>query len=275
MKLRSILTTGVLAGALVAPTAMLAGTAAAQSTTQVWATNAYTYGAGHPFDFTICLDGTLLASLSTTETSGPTTVESGDHEVEVHDGLNADCAEKPDFTRNVTIPEGAGATLALWWPGDSNGDITVFSEDMSCVPAGSGRVTYRNLATYGSSDGFDLSATSPGGSDLTLVSNVQQGNQGATTAPTGTYTGANATVNGSGDFVTNISPSALPISETTQQVVYTYGGGDGAIGGYTAQLPSTSCEAPPTSAAPTTSVAPSAVAAPAAKPVAATPTYTG
>jgi hypothetical protein len=241
----------------------------------VWATNAYTYGAGHPFDFTICLDGTLLASLSTTETSGPTTVEAGDHEVEVHDGLNADCAEKPDFTRNVTIPEGAGATLALWWPFDSSGDVTVFAEDLSCVPAGSGRVTYRNIASYNGSDGLDLSATAPGGSGLTLVSDVEQGNQGASTVPTGTYTGATTSVNGTDEPVADISPSALPISETTQQVVYTYGGVDGAIGGYTAQLPSTSCEAPPTSATPTTSIAPSAAVAPAAKPVAASPTYTG
>lgn len=273
MKLRHPFLAAALTGALVVPSALLATSAGAATTTQVWVTNAYTYGAGHPFDFTLCLDGSPLASLSTTESSGPTTVETGAHEVEVYGSLNADCADKPDFTRNIDIPEGAGATIAIWWPFDSQATVSVFPEDMSCVQPGTGEVTLRNLAAYSSGDGLDVSATAPGGGPATLVNNVAQGEQATDTSPSGTYTDAAAVVTGSSTLVTDVATS-LEVSETTRKVVYTYGGVDGDIGAYVVDLPSTSCAQPTTTAAaPTATVAPAT--APAAKPVAAAPTYTG
>ena len=272
MKLRHPLLAAALAGALVVPSALLATSAGAATTTQVWVTNAYTYGAGHPFDYTVCLDGSPLASLSTTESSGPITVETGAHEVEVYGSLDADCADKPDFTRDIDIPEGAGATIAIWWPFDSQATVSVFPEDMSCVDPGTGRVTLRNLAAYNGLDGLDVSATASGGGTATLVNNVGQGEQATDTSPIGTYTDAAAVDTGTTDVRTAVAAS-LDVSETTRKVVYTYGGVDGDIGAYVVDMPSSACVQPGTTAAPTTTVAPAT--APAATPVAAAPTYTG
>ncbi len=279
MKLRSVLMTGALAATLLAvPAALTASTAVAATTTQVWVTNAFTYGVGNPFDFTVCLDGSPLASLSTTDTSGPTDVTSGDHEVEVFGTLGSDCNGKPNFTKNINIPATAAVTLALWWPFDSSGTVDVIPEDMSCVQPGTGRVTFRNLAAYDSSDTMDLRGTPPGGTDAALISAIQQADQGTNVVSTGSYTNASVNWNGSNVLVANVGQGILPVSETTQEIVYAYGGGDGAIGVYIAELPSTPCPvattvAPATTAAPTTTVAPTQ--APAAEPVSVQPTYTG
>jgi hypothetical protein len=278
MTLRHPLLAAALVGALAAPSALLATSAGAATTTQVWVTNAYTYAAGNAMDWTLCLDGSPLASLSTTETSGPTTVNTGAHEIEAYSALDADCADKPDFTQNIDIPEGAGATIAIWWPYDESATVSVFAEDMSCVQSGTGEVTLRNLAAYSSGDGADLSATAPGGGTATVVNNVGQGEQATDTSPVGTYTDAAAVVTGTTDQLTEGTIASLDVSETTRKVVYTYGGVDGAIGLFTVDMPSTACEQPTTSA-PGTTAAPTTTAAPGVAPVATAitkqPTFTG
>lgn len=280
MKIRHPLIAAPVAGALIAPAALFASSAGAAATTQVRVTNAYSYAACHPFDYTICLDGSPLASLSTTETSDPTTVVTGSLQVSAFSGLNGNCSGVPDFSNTVTIPEGASSTLAISWPSQSNGGITVFPDDVSCVPANLGRVTFRNLAAYSGSTGLNLMATPPAQvNPAGLIANVAKGAQGSGFAPTGTFTTATANDPATNNFLADLV-QAIPVSETTQQVVIAYGGNDGAIGGYLMELPSTVCQGPststsaPTTTGPTTTVAATTVAH-VATPVAATPTYTG
>lgn len=273
MKIRSVLMAGVLAGSAFVPAALIAPTSGAAGTTQLWVTNLYTYGAGNDFDYTICLDGTELASLTTTDIAGPITVATGSHEVELFNQLNANCSDKPTATRTVSIPDGAAATMALWWEGEGGAQVIAFPENMDCVQPGMGRVAFRNLSEHHSNQ--DLRATPPGGSSTVLVGDVAPGDGDSTDLAAGTYSDTQIDAAGTTDKIVDVGQSLLPISETEQQIVYTYGGTDGAVGAVIEVLPSSACAQPTTTTttAPTTTVAP--VAASPATAVPARPTYTG
>lgn len=283
MKIHRSFLLATLLGTLVAPTAMYASTATAATTTQIRFTNAYSHNASDRYKLTVCLDDSPIANLGTNETSDPITVETGVHTASVMAGFDSDCTEAPLSSDTITIPEGVASTLVAWLPLESRGEVTVFPDDLTCVPAADlGRVTFRNMAAYSGGDPFDLQATPPMQSTPAgLVPAVGSGDQGSALIPTGTYSSFTANETLTHNFVADLVTS-LTFSETTRYVVYAYGGSDGDIGGFASALPSTVCGEEPTTTttavpntnAPTTTVAAAEKAKP-ATPIAAKPTYTG
>jgi hypothetical protein len=279
LKTRSLLASLALTAAAALPIA-LAPTASAATTTQLRVVDAYTYQAGNPFDHTVCLDGTSLTSLSTTQTTGPFTVDTGAHTVTVFNTLDALCSGEPEFTFAVTVPAGPASTLMLYWPFDSSMQAVVLPDDLTCVAAGQGRVVLRNGGAWGGgSQTIDLRGTPPAGTDTVLVGGVASGAQGSADLAAGSYT--NAAITLVGDTATQTTPGPLTVADGEETIVYGYGGVDGSSGTFTATLPLDTCTAPTTTVAPTSTVAPTAStttsppAATAATPVAAQPTFTG
>lgn len=276
MKLRSVFASLGLVAAAAAP--MLVGsTAGAADTVQLRVTNAYTYGAGHPFDYTFCLDGQPLASLSTTDTSAPVAVTVGSHELTVFDGLDAGCDGEAEDSATIDVPDVDAATLMYYWAQDDGDNAVVLPDDIACTQPGEARVVVRNAAsTYSESpESISVTADSPGGSSTDLATDVTPGDQQASDQPAGTYTNVEST-DADGGALTEGDPDLDAALGTVTFRTY-YGGVDGPIGSYDTAVAISTCQEPTTTlpGAPTTTIATEAKQAEAAKPVAATPAYTG
>jgi hypothetical protein len=263
------LAVAALLAALAFPVLGQAGQAAAAGTTTFQVVNAYSYAAGHPFTLTVCLDGTKVTSLATTEVQGPFSHATGDAELTIVNGNQADCATDPDIDTTVTFPAGT-ATLMIYWPPGTGMTANVLADDTSCTDSGMGRLTFRNGAGDSAAAGVvDVFGTPPAGSDTKLFSAVAPGAQASSDLATGTYSDTRAVQTGTSTVVFDGGDAVIAEAQDTQ--LYLYGGDDGAVGGFSHTSDLTVCAVATTS----TTVAPTTTTTAAAQPVAATPAFTG
>jgi len=242
--------------------------AAAAGTTTFSVVNAYSYAAGHPFTFTICLDGSVVTTLATTESDGPFTHATGDAHLTVMNGTTTDCATDPDLDTTVTFPAGT-ATLMIYWPPDSGMHAAVFADDTSCTDPGMGRITFRNGAGFGTGNGHvDVWGITPGGVDTKIFTDVAPGEQDSTDLPVGTYTEVRSVLTGT---TTNVFDGGdLDIVAGQDAVLYLYGGNDGASGGFAVLVDLSVC-----AVATTTTTQATTTTTAAAQAVEVTPQFTG
>ncbi len=250
-------------------------TPANAATTQLWVANAYSYDAGDFFEYTVCLDGADLTSLETTEITGPFDVETGEHLFEVFAGFDADCAgDGADFSQTLTVPDSPSATAMLFWPDEGNLDVSVFADDLTCTPQGSGRLLVRNGAlTY--AEGIRparVTAIGPDGEPITLASELPVGEEAADEFAPGTYTDV--------DIAPQYDPVPLDdivVTEGVVTAVYFYGGADGSIGTFSATSNVGVCsdDTTTTTSSTTSTSTTTTTAAPVAQAATTTPRYAG
>ncbi len=256
-------------GALVLPVVGSAVPAAAAGTTTYNVVNAYSYAAGHPFTFTVCLDGAVVTSLDTTETDGPFTHATGTAHLTVMNGSTSDCVTDPSLDTTVTFPAG-NATLMLYWPPDGELSAVVLANDTSCTATGFGRLTFRNGAGFFAGAGHvDVWGTPPGGVDTKLFTDIAPGEQQSADLAVGTYTDVRAVRTGTTTVV--FDGGDADVVEAQNAFLYLYGGNDGASGGFANTADLTVCAVATT----TTTEPPTTTTTVAAQPVVVTPAFTG
>ncbi len=276
MKIRSRSLAAVVASAtLVLGTVVMAAPASA-ATTKLWLVNVSAF----PQPWTVCIDEVLVASFEPSDVVGPVDTESGDHLVEVMDGADADCTEDiPGFSETLTIPDTASTTLMVYAPVEGY-DVSVFADDLSCTPAGSGRLLVRNAALTYDSDGpgwlapLDLDGFDPAGDPIALATDLPTGEEEVQVLAPGVYT----------DLVA--SPQQFPpelfdltIEEGVVTALYLYGGTNSGVSDAITSLVLTSevgvCGDTTTTSSSTTTSTSTTTAAPASQAATTSPRYTG
>lgn len=284
MKFHGALIAAASAAALVIP---LGGSlAGAVTTTSLTVVDAYQYNSDNLMGHTVCLDGVVVHDGGVADpyviTSGISTTP-GTHTVVVNDaGMGCELNDG-SLTGPVTLTDTAAQTLVINWPDWSNQQdqlaTTVLTDDVSCTPANTGRIVFRNQATH---DGFVGTFGSTNGTEFTpLISNIAIGAEGVASVPAGAFPGPGSSAAG-WDSVSEAPLSSdftmLSIAAGSISTVYAIGGNDGQTGMVEVTRAGSVCGTTETTApattAPTTT-APPAIGARAATPVAAQPTYTG
>jgi hypothetical protein len=142
-----------------------------------------------------------------------------------------------------------------WWGSEGRG-ISVFENDISCVPSGQSRITLRNGSAA------DLVGLVLDGEPA--IEDVATGEEGATEVAAGDYELVLVEESGGGD-ITDLSPQTF--ADGTSYVIYVYGGNDGSPGASFGPELADPCSTT-TTAAPTTTAATAAAAT-------VRPTFTG
>jgi hypothetical protein len=248
---RIVLFVPLLLAAVLLPAPAQAGVQAAATVTFV---NAATYDFDNDFELTVCVDGDSVADdLSTGASTEPLAIAAGAHDIEYVQGT--DCSEDSIFVEDtITFDAAANLTVMAWWSNDGRG-ISVFENDISCVPAGQSRITLRNGSA---ADLVSLSLD-----DDPVIEDVATGEEGATEVDAGDY----ATEVFTGEF-TIADMGDQTFADGTAYVIYVYGGNDGSPGASFGPNLVDPCSTT-TTAAPTTTAAAAAAAA------TVRPTFTG
>jgi hypothetical protein len=249
---RIVLFVPLLLAAVLLPTPAQAGVQAAATVTFV---NAVTYDFDNDFELTVCVDGESVADdLSTGASTEPLAIDAGEHFVSYVQGT--DCEDDGFVEDDITFDPAANLTVMAWWGLEDRG-ISVFEDDISCVPSGQSRLTLRNGSA---ADPVSLSLAQDADPE-TVIEDVATGEEGTTEVAAGDYT-ANVF---SGEFL--ISDFDETFADGTSYVIYVYGGNDGSPGASFGPELVDPCSTT-TTAAPTTTVATAAAAA-------VRPTFTG
>lgn len=283
MKIKALVASVSIAAAAVIPV-MAGTTAGAADTVQVRVVNAYSYGAGHPFDIEFCLDGESLGVISTEQQTGPIEVAPGTHQFGESwgDGCGPDDADY----HTIEVPDTDAASVIWYWAEGEQAPVVVLEDDLSCTPAGQGRVVLRNLATIWTENGtspIDVDATGPDGEPVTLATGLEVPEQATQLVDAGTYTDLDVTLTADGTPPYGLDDPDLTVGPGTVLVRTYYGGVDGDVGSFDNVIEVDTCDEPTTTIVPestTTTLAPATTVpaphtAPVARPVAAQPAYTG
>lgn len=250
---RIVLFVPLLLAAVLLPTPAQAGVQAAATVTFV---NAVTYDFDNDFELTVCVDGESVADdLSTGASTEALAVDAGEHFVSFVQGT--DCEDDGFVEDDITFDPAANLTVMAWWGGEGRG-ISVFENDISCVPSGQSRITLRNGSA---ADPVALLLTQDGDPE-TVIEDVATAEEGATEVGAGDYTAVDVT---DGDWIDELG--AQTFEDGTSYVIYVYGGNDGSPGASFGPELADPCSTT-TTAAPTTTVATAAAAA-------VRPTFTG
>ncbi len=284
MKFRTLAAASA-AASLATTLVTLAPVAHAADPVQLYVANAYSYDADHAITVTVCVDGSPLTNSATRDVDGPFPVAAGDHDLVVLPGADAACDSdigNEEFVATVSVPQTQQATLLLSWPADREGMVaTVLPDDLSCAPAGQGRIVVRNGASIYYHDvpdpDLDWRGVLPGqAAESLLIGDIPSTGQAAAVLPAGDYTNTRAVAADTTD-PTQVDTEGGTLDPGVVIVHYLYGGNDGATGYFSDQYQVGECEAPSTTTtttlAPTTTTLPPVP--PAAIPVRATPRYTG
>ena len=270
MRRSAVLAALALLGALILPVVGSVNPASAAGTTTFDVVNAYSYAAGHPFTYTVCLDGTVVTTLDTTQSHGPFTHATGDAHLTVMNGSTSNCTIDPSLDTTITFPTG-NATLMLYWPPDSELSAVVLPNDTSCTDAGMGRLTFRNGAGFFTAGGHvDVWGKTPGGVDTKIFTDIAPGEQQSTDLAVGTYTDTRAVVTGTTTVVFDGGDAVITEAQTTN--LYLYGGNDGSVGGFANSADLSVCAVATTT---TTTEPPTTTTTVAAQPVVVQPAFTG
>jgi hypothetical protein len=254
---RIVLFVPLLLAAVLLPTPAQAGVQAAATVTFV---NAVTYDFDNDFELTVCVDDESVAdNLSTGASTEPLAVDAGEHFVSYVQGT--DCADDGFVEDTISFDAAANLTVMAWWGTDDRG-ISVFENDISCIEAGTSRVTLRNGSAAGN---VDLVLTPEGGTADADVAGVAEGEEGSAEVEAGDYELVLVEQSGGGD-ITDFSPQSF--ADGTSYVIYVYGGNDGAAGASFGPELVDPCST--TTTAPTTTTAAAAAAAATVR-----PTFTG
>lgn len=269
----------------------LAGSAGAVDTTELTVVNGYSFDAENLMEQTVCLDDVLVQSgaavINPTITTTP-----GEHVLKVWTHQDADCTDETiDWTETpVTLLDVAAQTLAIGWENwdtqEPDHVTWIFEDDQDCLPAGQSKIVFRNISSYDPLVA-DLGSDEMGQTDISgataLLSGVAVGDEASADVDSGTYP-ADPSQRMFGwepgfsvPFVGSDVQLAIP--DGTVAYVYAHSGNDGAVGLASTVREVGVCDAPvTTTTAPTsTTTTPetAGTAATPARPVAATPTYTG
>jgi hypothetical protein len=268
MRRTAVLAALALLGALILPVVGSVSPAAAAGTTTFDVVNAYSYAAGHPFTYTVCLDGAVVATVDTTQSDGPFTHATGDAHLTVMNGSTSNCTIDPDLDTTITFPAG-NATLMIYWPPDSSITAVVLANDTSCTDPGMGRLTFRNGAGFFTGGGrVDVWATTPGGVDTKIFTDIAPGEQQSADLAAGTYTDTRAVETGTTTSVFDGGDAVVAEGKATN--LYLYGGNDGSVGGFANSADLSVC-----AVATTTTTEPPTTTTVAAQPVVVAPAFTG
>lgn len=283
---RSMAVMAVALGGLQAAT----GPSGAAETTSLQIINNFQYSANDLLGGTVCFDGEVVASGDFVGT-GLIETTPGTHELTVFVGIVTDDCDVPEgVTQAVELLDVDAQTLAYGYPGPDSetGDPQVwqFEDDLTCTPAGQGRVTFRHLGytTHNADFGYEVD-----GAYTPLAGDISFGDEETLLLEADTYPTLIGRAGGE-DFVSLVED--LSVTEQSYQVVYSFAGADGPIGIIvTDPEPVDPCDEPsettqptettePTVTTTTTDQAPAVVTsnpapAPGATAVAAQPAYTG
>lgn len=236
-----------LAGVLLAivPVTTQAG---AQTGAQVTIVDAATYGSGHPFPGTLCVNGNVVYDpFQAGDIKAPKNWAAGTYQIAFLIGSQS-CTGKPDATKSVTVANGDDITIAVIW--DSTGrKIVVWPNNNACLAADEARVTVRHGAdTRGAA--VNVFATYDG-SEHKVVSSLAEGAQDVSpsSAPF-TYKGVNLRLATTDAAVLTIGD--LTFNPGVQYVIYVYGGSDGNVGYFMDQITEPTCPTATTTAPVTT-----------------------
>jgi len=250
---RIVLFVPLLLAAVLLPTPVQAGVQAAATVTFV---NAVTYDFDNDFELTVCVDGESVADdLSTGASTEPLAIDAGEHLVSYVQGT--DCTDDGFVEENISFDPAANLTVMAWWGSEGQG-ISVFEDDISCVPSGQSRITLRN----GSATTFVSLSLAQDGDPETVIEDVVTGEEGATEVAAGDY---DAVVFSGESTITDLGGQTF--ADGTSYVIYVYGGNDGSPGASFGPELVDPCSTT-TTAAPTTTAATAAAAT-------VRPTFTG
>ena len=150
-------TTAVLAGLMLAVTAIGAPAVSAGSTAAAGTASGQVLTAANSSMVTVVhglrgqlvdvyLDGkVLLPAFQPDRLTDPTPVASGLHHVDLRPaGTGADSA--PKASQDITVPSGQSLSVVAHFDASGGWAMTVYSNDVSRLPAGQGRVVFRNTS---------------------------------------------------------------------------------------------------------------------------------
>lgn len=199
---------GLAAAAVVAAVAALPASAATASTASlsvlhgvpdvtvdVWVDGARTLD-----DFT---PGTL---------AGPLDVPAGAHSIVITASDAADISSPVIGPVDVTLDAGASYTAAAHLDAAGQPTATLYTNDISAIPAGQARLTVRHTAAAPAVD--VLAGGSP------VVTNLSNPDEQSLTVPAGTVSAA---VAATGTTTPVIGPTDLPLAEGVSTIVYAWG----------------------------------------------------
>lgn len=252
---RIVLFVPLLFAALLLPTPAHAGVQAAATVTFV---NAVTYDFGNDFELTVCVDGESVADdLSTGASTEPLAIAPGEHDIAYVQGT--DCTDESPFVDETLIFDpAANLTVMAWWGSDDRG-ISVFENDISCVPSGQARLTLRNGSVV---EPIDVVVTPDGGESSTVIEGVSTGEEGATEIAAGDYSAVDLSSEGTYE----LGPQTF--EDGSSYVIYAYGGNDGSAGATFGPVLTDPCSTTTTTATTSTTAATAAAAT-------VRPTFTG
>ncbi|MET0435405.1 MAG: DUF4397 domain-containing protein [Cellulomonas sp.] len=199
---------GVAAAALVAVATAMPATAATSSTASLSVLH------GVP-DLTVdvWVDGERTLDDFTPGTlAGPLDLPAGAHTVAITAADAADASQPAIGPVDLTLDAGASYTAVAHLDASGNPTATLFTNDLSEVPAGQGRLTVRHTAAAPAVD--VLANGSP------VVTNLSNPDEQTLTVPAGTVSAAVAAT-GTTDPV--IGPTDLTIAEGADTIVYAWG----------------------------------------------------
>lgn len=266
------------------------GIAGAVTSTSLTIVDAFQYSSDNLINHTICVDGNVVHTGPQPITSGIATTP-GTHAIVVNSGAT-DCSNGAgSVTGTVDLLDTAAQTLVINWPAWVNQEdvltTSLFADDLSCTPADTGRVVFRNVAT---NEGFVGTFGTDNGSVKTpLISNIARGAEGSASVPAGAFPGPGSSVAGwysGSEAPLSSSFTMLSIPAGSVSTVYAIGGNDGATGMFEVTRSGTVCDVvtttttttvipTTTTTTTTTTLAPPGAGARVATPVAAQPRYTG
>lgn len=264
-------------GAVAIPTG-----AGAASTVQLRFANSSPYDFPGSNTYGFCVDGTFIGVAASGAISSPVSVAPGDHDIVVLYSDSQNCNDLIYEAKGTySVPDVASATLILnnGNATDSDSNLQLLTDDLSCPATGMGRLVVRNGAQVDNEDNgaVDFFAATGGADPVLVLPNVPLIDQASTDLAPGSYMKARASEPGAGyDNGQEVDPGTFDIEAGKVTFVFLAGGWDGSPGLYSETLDAncaTTPTTPTTTAAPTTTVP--AKVAPAATPVNTQPTYTG
>lgn len=199
---------GLAAAAVVAAVAALPASAATASTASLSVLH------GVP-DVTVdvWLDGTRALDDFTPGTlAGPLDVPAGAHSIVITASDATDISSPVIGPVDVTLDAGASYTAAAHLDTAGQPTATLYTNDLSAIPAGQARLTVRHTAAAPAVD--VLAGGSP------VVTNLSNPGEQSLTVPAGTVSAA---VAATGTTTPVIGPTDLPLAEGVSTIVYAWG----------------------------------------------------
>lgn len=193
MRFHKALIGAAAAAALAIP--LSGGVAGAVDSTSLTVVDAYLYSSLNLMGHTVCLNGVVVHDGGEDDpyliTSGISTTP-GTHTLVVNGSGDGCVPYDGGRTIDIDLADTAAQTLVIDWPdkSDQMGKLvtTLFTDDVSCTPADTSRIVFRNVATL---KGFVGTLGSTDGEDgFPLISNVLLDEEGVASVPAGDFPGS-------------------------------------------------------------------------------------